>query len=320
MCQRVNYTRYQKRAIKFLNDLLGVETPFTYERAKNNHLKVLIEGVEKPIYTGSTPSDCKSINNFMACVKREVKASKLETEEAKKTAKTKLTDSTKLSNERLLQSCVKSLRTRILTLRPQEEALVLESQGIETINEKRIHIVKHAINHTLKARKQGAYIKTKEMGEIERAILTHLNFMLPTMAYYAELLNGKNKYQVKQKEKVTKLVSVEEKPLINNVEQVKEKATKVRESLVNQKIPEPVINEVATININSDSATELMEMSTNNRVSLLRNLTKTQALTLIDDMNYAMAQNRKEDIEAVVSLIRDKGLPLEAIISRMEAA
>jgi ABC-type iron transport system FetAB ATPase subunit len=61
-------------------------------------------------------------------------------------------------------------------------------------------------------------------------------------------------------------------------------------------------------------------MSANNRVSLLRNLTKAQALMLIDDINQAMAENREEDIEAVINLIRDKDLPLEAIISRMEAA
>lgn len=75
MCKQTNYSKYQKRVIKFLNDLLGTDRPFTYERAKNNHLKVLIDGIPKPIFTGSTPSDCKSINNFMAEVKRELKAS-----------------------------------------------------------------------------------------------------------------------------------------------------------------------------------------------------------------------------------------------------
>lgn len=61
-------------------------------------------------------------------------------------------------------------------------------------------------------------------------------------------------------------------------------------------------------------------MSTDNRVCMLRRLTKVQALTLIDDLNHALALNREQDIEAVVELIRDKDLPLEAIISRLEAA
>lgn len=75
-----------------------------------------------------------------------------------------------------------------------------------------------------------------------------------------------------------------------------------------------------TTSTSNDSATDLMAMLANNRVSLLRNLTKVQALLLIEDINQAMAQNREEDIQAVVDLIRDKDLPLETIILRMEAA
>lgn len=40
---------------------------------------------------------------------------------------------------------------------------------------------------------------------------------------------------------------------------------------------------------------------------------------LIDHVNQAFALNHEKDIDAVVGLIRDKGLPLEAIISRLEA-
>jgi purine nucleoside phosphorylase len=70
----------------------------------------------------------------------------------------------------------------------------------------------------------------------------------------------------------------------------------------------------------ANSATELMGMSTNNRVSLLRQLSKAQALMLIDDLNTAIAQNREEDIAKVVALIQEKDLPIEAIISRIDAA
>ena len=99
MCKQSSYSKYQKRVIKFLNDLLGTDTPFTYERAKNNHLKVLIEGIPKPIYTGSTPSDCKSINNFMAEVKRELKARKNEEEKAPQQENRKLISLLKQSND-----------------------------------------------------------------------------------------------------------------------------------------------------------------------------------------------------------------------------
>lgn len=46
----------------------------------------------------------------MAEVKRELKASKLESEEVLKPAKVKLTDFIKQSNDKLIQSSIKSLR------------------------------------------------------------------------------------------------------------------------------------------------------------------------------------------------------------------
>ena len=67
----------------------------------------------------------------MAEVKRELKASKVESEEVLKPVKVKLTDFIKQSNDKLIQSSVKSLRTRITTLKSQEETLVLETKSIE---------------------------------------------------------------------------------------------------------------------------------------------------------------------------------------------
>lgn len=64
MPKQVSYTQYQKRVIRFLSEYLGDQTPFTYQRTQTNHLKVLIDGVAKPLYTGSTPSNIKSINNL----------------------------------------------------------------------------------------------------------------------------------------------------------------------------------------------------------------------------------------------------------------
>ncbi|OED77721.1 hypothetical protein, partial [Vibrio crassostreae] len=195
MCKQSSYSKYQKRVIKFLNDQLGTATPFSYERTQTNHLKVLIDGVPKPIFTGSTPSDCKSINNFMAEVKREIIASKAEVDDSKPTPE--LPNPVKASNDKLIQGCIKSLRTRLPVLKSQEESRVLETQELDDITPNRLDAVKHSISFALQARKDGVYIKRNEMKELEQAILKHLNFMLPTMAYYSELLVNKNKYHQK---------------------------------------------------------------------------------------------------------------------------
>ncbi|MGF1736504.1 hypothetical protein [Photobacterium satsumensis] len=309
MCKQTSYSKYQKRAIKFLADLLGTETPFTYERTQSNHLKILIDGVERPIYTGSTPSDCKSINNFMAEVKRELRASKEESIEAEQPEKPILPNMVKFSQDKLIGGCVKSLRARLEVMKSQEEEKVLETKELGVTSTFRTGVIKHAISLALQARKQGSYIKPKEMKEIEESIGKHLNFMMPTMAYYSELLDSKLKYQQDEAEPCAQSNDselVEQEKVVSITNGSTEKITAKQHT--------------AKSSHTTDSAGELMAMSANNRVSLLRNLTKAQALMLIDDINQAMAQNREQDIEAVVAMIRDKELPLEAIISRMEAA
>ena len=170
MCKQSSYSKYQKRVIKFLNDQLGTDTPFTYERTQTNHLKVLIDGVPKPIFTGSTPSDCKSINNFMAEVKREIRASKVEEGDCKPTLQ--LPTPIKVSNDKLIQGCIKSLRTRLPVLKSQEETHVLETHEFDDISSNRLEAVKHSISFALQARKDGVYIKRNEMKELERRRLS----------------------------------------------------------------------------------------------------------------------------------------------------
>lgn len=319
MCKQATFSKYQKRAIKFLSDYLGADTPFSYERTQTNHLKVLIDGVAKPIFTGSTPSDCKSINNFMAEVKREVKASKLEGESTQNIApQMQLSNPIKLSQDRLIQTCVKSLRARIDTMKSKEEEQVLATKSLNEVGEYRLSAIKHAVSLALQARKQGVYIKSKEMKTIESKILTHLDFMMPTLAYYAELLESKTKYQNNDSQsKATK------ESLTNNVIKLEGTAKpdpKKENSLVGEQ-PQPEVN----MNNNKNhqkggSASELMAMSPNNRISLLRQLSKTAAMQLIDEVNQALAMNREQDIAEVVAMIKEKDLPLEAIISRLEAA
>lgn len=318
MCKQSSYSKYQKRVIKFLNDQLGTATPFSYERTQTNHLKVLIDGVPKPIFTGSTPSDCKSINNFMAEVKREIRASKAEVDDSKPTPQ--LPNPVKASNDKLIQGCIKSLRTRLPVLKSQEESRVFETQELDDITPNRLDAVKHSISFALQARKGGVYIKRNEMKGIEQAILKHLNFMLPTMAYYSEFLV--NKYHQKNLEPLPAETVMNESDVrefrattVVNIDSASRDVPNT-ESLVTSKVR----TNSRTVKQTKDSASELMAMSTDNRVSLLRKLTKGQALTLIDDLNHALALNREQDIEAVIDLIRDKDLPLEAIISRLEAA
>ncbi|WP_299792367.1 hypothetical protein [uncultured Shewanella sp.] len=325
MCKQVSYSKYQKRIIKFLNDLLGSQTPFSYERTQNNHLKVLIEGVSKPLYTGSTPSDTRSINNFMAEVKKELRLADTEvidddsllpnTGSQNEKMPISIKEVFKPSYDKLIQTCIKSLRTRVETIKAQEKQKVEESNDVDFIKSSRLAVVKHAISHVLQSNKQAGYIKPKTMREIESNILRHLNFMLPSIAFYSDLLApSKQTEREKFEEPKSQLGSG------NVVNLEKSKKAQLCQKKSTKNTVETMLTAQSEKPKSSGLSQQVMSLSTNKRIRELRSLTNGQALALIKDIEQAMTLNREQDIESVVSLIREKDLPLEAIIKRIEAA
>lgn len=317
MFKQTMYSKYQKRVIRFLTDLLGTETPFTYEKTQANHLKVLIDGVPKPMYTGSTPSDRKSFDNFIADVKRELKASKIDYSLGN-ASQPELEPSETIdeSYDKLIQSCVKTLRTRLGMIKSKEQEKLLESRSIDVIADYRNEVIKNTVALATQARKPNGYIKHQEMKLIESKVLKHLKFMMPSLAHYSELLDSKSKY----KKELTETVA-EEKTLVKTVTSsdslVQNKALETPLKIAPEQQPETVkLNNKSLTNTNS-SVFELMSKPINNRIKALRYLTKAQALQLVDDVNQAMALNREEDIAAIVALIKEKDVPLEAIIAQL---
>ncbi len=315
------YSKYQRRVIKFLTDFLGTETPFTYEKTHSNHLKVLIDGVPKPMYTGSTPSDRKSIDNFMADVKRELKASKIDSNLDDETPSTpQSSEPLDEYHHKIVQSCVKTLRSRLSMLKLKEQEKVLESRSIDCIADHRNEVVKNMVALTTQARKPTNYLTHQEIKSIENTVLKHLKFMMPTLADYSELLENKLKH--KKEASQTNTTSMTQ-------------LTNATASQADTKLDEPNKTETTTTakpttapsetssNTSSPSTnptnitTDLMVMQVNNRINLLRHLTKGQALQLIDDIEQAMAINREQDITAIIALIKEKDIPIEAISERL---
>ncbi|MCG3728109.1 hypothetical protein [Vibrio cincinnatiensis] len=133
----------------------------------------------------------KSINNFMAEVKRECRAAQTEPQTVLAIAEPPQSVITTIYSNKLIKTCVKSLRTQVKVIKSHEESQVLATNTVDGLAVYWLDTVKHSIKLALQARKQGGYIKPKEMKAIEKAIIKHLNFMLPSLAYYVDLLGCK---------------------------------------------------------------------------------------------------------------------------------
>ena len=311
MCNQNSYSKYQKRVIKFLNELLGTETPFSYEKTQTNHLKVLINGVGKPLFTGSTPSDCKSLNNFMAEVKRELRSVTSEVVQLEESIQPTLPSVVKQSHDKLIKSCVKSLRTRISVLKSQEKAKILKAGTVGGLKTLRTGTIKHSIKAALQSRKQGCYLTPNELKKVEDVVKNHLDFMMPTTAYYATILESRNvsELEVKQ-EKVSNCNPKNNTKVVN-----------LKESTSELALNDVLINPAAVLGSQgNNSAKDLMSMTQNDRISVLQTLSKEQSDELINDISQAVECNQEREIEATVEMIREKQLPLDVLIKRLQSA
>ena len=326
MCKNVSYSKYQKRVIKFLNVLLGTHTPFSFERTQSNHLKVLIEGVNKPLYTGSTPSDSRSINNFMAEVKKELRLSVqvLMDDAASPSSDAEKSNVTIQSvfrpcYDKLIQTCIKSLRTQVASIKEQEQKQVAELNDVEFIKVARLKAVKHSISHVLQTYKHTGYIKPKAMREIETAILKHFNFMLPSIAFYSDLLDPQKISVILQ----ASAANQEDKGANLEPNKVALAGQNVDKNIVSKSEAKPFENRATKQKEHQPkfgASNQLLSLSTQKRVNELRSLSSSQALELIKDVEQAMKLNREQDIEAVVALIQERAIPVDVIIARLEAA
>ena len=307
MCKHSSLSRYQKRVVKFLTDYCSTTYPFTYEKAQNNHLKVLIAGVPKPLYTGSTPSDRKSINNFIAEVKRairEINTPKEATNPVTK-APNKVSSAVTMYLDKLAQTAIKTLRGQVEVLTEKEEKAVLEQQSIDVVDEFRSNLIKKSTLQNHGSKRTNRYLKHREYKVMEQNIRKHLDFMLPTRAFYAELLDGSKVHKTKA-EVANKVESLKTAPFSKKAEQPKsvQKREVVDEEPKSKKA----------------RAKDLGLTKIEGRVERLRRLSKVDALSLIDDINEAMQQNYEADIAQVVALIKEKGLSMDKIAQSINAA
>lgn len=339
------YSAYQKKVIRSLAKLVGARA-FRYEKAQNNHLKIHIEGVDKPIFTSSTPSDCKALENFMSQVRVMIRAAEKQYPLAVKVCEANPKQPHVCSHEKMITSIVKNMRLMAADLQDKEIEMVFEQQSVDGIGEHRQQVIKKAINTALGHRKGGRYLTPSVMRCIEEDISHHVDFILPTVAHYAELLS-KSKIAAKSKQEVAVAQSVvldaecDDKDLIGEeieIDQEKETLalgdvfqmpvkhdqplTKDNKQKVKpvKKLALKKPSRMAQQHVGEDDMSMLMTLTSEQRITQAKALTMVQIQALVDDLKQAMVEKHDEDIDDVIRLMAQKGLAIEDIMRRLNAA
>jgi len=312
--KHTSLSKYQKEIVKRLIDLLGTSIPFSYERTGKNHLKVLIDGIDKPYYTSSTPSDRRSAVNFIADIKRELKVNDISQAPLLVCeSRSKVVIHKAVACEKVASQTIKNIRSRVSSLISHELDFVQKNNSVDVINSYRITTVRNTISYVSKRLKPPFYATKKELQAIEDAVIKHVNFILPSKAYYAQTL----------KNEAPAVVNIENRAKSTWVAVGKSKA--VNEHVVKEKL----VNKTTTTTLNHGKQVKLVdkvpvsnsidnhEVEENKNLNWLTNQNNASQVSTFKALKNEDAQRFIENIKQAMACNRDKAV-LD-IVSLMEA-
>jgi predicted metallo-beta-lactamase superfamily hydrolase len=319
-----SYSKYQKDIIKRIAKELGTSIAFSYGKCSNNHLKVYVDGLDKPFYTSSTPSDRKAGDNFMGDLRCALKAAHLKRQSV--TVVTKHINNVQLKTqyiENLKGACIKTVRTNIDQYTEKEELMVIKENRINSLKPQRKKLASKIFEHTKKTNKNMQYITGKDIQSIKDEIIKHLNYMLPNTADYVHRLKP-----VDTENKLSKAVNVASgnTPILSveaaneGIAQLTNKTKMITDVVMNDPNSEVIKKSKKTIAVeapsyildrtNKNPAEVLAAMSKEYAVQNLRRLSRNEGEAMLANIALAMDLNHQQDLNEVSELMEAKGIDL----------
>lgn len=296
-----SYSSYQKRVIKEIGLILG-DRPYYFEKANNNHLKLLIKDVDKPLFTACTPSDAKSFDNFIAAVRRSIKPNQEsaanDDDVPTRSHNEAIDEPSQALTKKIARQLCKKLRHQLSGIVSKEEQLVA-NEGIEEVANFRKTLLKQEIDSAIKQQKHPTYIPAGQMKWLQAELQQHLDFMLPCMAQYHQ----------PSKLSLAPMMQAQPTP----------KEPDLAAACRGQNAPAPDSPAIRAAKplAAPDSLPELMSQPSRKRLQSLKKLSKPMLATLMQDIEQALREKHLEDIEEVISLMQAKGIQLDDIQQRL---
>ncbi|MAD46340.1 MAG: hypothetical protein CMH98_15160 [Oceanospirillaceae bacterium] len=303
------YTSFQKRVIKGLAELIE-ERPFSYKKTSNNHIEIKIKGIDRVFYSSGTPSDHRSYDNFLSDVRSTLRQQSepepvllLSGKDGPETDKDSIDDRRQASLNKITRTIIKRIRMSIEKIQQDEWKAVLSEDDAHDniIRTFRDNLVEREIQLAMKLKKEKDYFPTAMIKQTRSTIGDHLDFMLPTPAYYHDLLKKKlvpafgDKADPEEKDDVSS--GQPDNP---------EKGTS------------PQVTVQPEDRDQGMNLRQLVRAKRNKRLSEIKKLSKSEISSLVEDFQNALEQKHEEDIQDLVAQIKEKGITLAEIQERLE--
>ena len=86
---------------------------------------------------------------------------------------------------------IKNIRSKIDIFKSREEEFLLEHRCLDGLKQFRLDNVRHVISQVIQQRKM-VLISNTVRKSIENEVLRHMDFLMPSIAYYSDYMNKKN--------------------------------------------------------------------------------------------------------------------------------
>jgi hypothetical protein len=333
MIKNNSYSKYQRGIIKAISKELGPNIPFKYEKANNNHLRVCIDGLDKPLFTSSTPSDCKAGENFMSDVRCKLRAAQIEYQEKQSVPKynaAKRLNTAQLKTQQydqLLCACVKAIRTNIEQYSYKEKERVLVENSVNSLKNNRENLASKIFEQTKKSNKNSGYLTGKDTRNMTTEILKHLTFMLPNSADYTHSIKPQHKLSQAINVASGSLTTLSTETANEGVAHLKQKTETVSNLVLSISNESPKLNKKQPIKKPAEKplsevnpAEKLASMSKHQAVQSLRRLSRNESEAILEYMKVAMELNHQQDLREISEVMVSKGISLEMMAEYLSCA
>lgn len=317
-CHEKGFSNYQREAIDRVKALIG-DTPFEYEKSANNHLRVTISGIERIFFTGSTPSDTRSIDNFMGDIRGElnkIKASKFKGSTPKLPPKSVIKANERKSAQKFMsdttESIKKNIKYEIERIKKDEEEMLIESGGCDNnlgqnIRDFRKNLIKSKIDKILES-KGKLFIPPGLIKKCHGQLDDYLATLLPKIPEYKNgILDKVYSHTLTGPKEV---VVIKDKPQLE----------KTPEPEPEPELKKPLLVETPITEQDSmdNTLASLVDAKSNKRVAMIKTLPKQKIMALIEDFQKALAQKHQDDIQFLAEQMQSRGISLSELKTALE--
>lgn len=183
------YSPFQRQVLNERPKLVG-DRVYNYELCANNHMQINIQGLDKPIYCSSTPSDSRAFAYAKSEIKNRIKEAETDEPAIGQTSEELAASVPECSRlNKAYRYVIKAFRTNIEFIKTEElKVLSLVGASLSDLEGLRERFIATVIGQW--CRESGvmpAHFTVEELNSLNKALVEHVKFCLPSKAYYAQV-------------------------------------------------------------------------------------------------------------------------------------